>query len=292
MAPDQGPQVPDTPAQQIAERVFVIPDGRVPLVPNVGFVVGDHALLVIDTGMGIANGERVLGEARRLANGRDLYLTLTHFHPEHAFGAQVFADDATIIYNTSQAQELAEKGAEFIEIFRGFGPGVAAALEGVEFVGADITYSDSATVDLGGVLVDLTYHGHAHTHGDEVVYVRGQDVLFAGDLVENRLFPILPDDHAHGSLWIAVLERLEAMRPAIVVPGHGEVGDGGVIDSVREYLVDVRGRVAQRRAAGETLPAIQDDLGEAIRGDYASWDAEEWIAPAIERFFLERTDAD
>lgn len=290
MTIDAGPLIADAPAREIADRVHIIPDGRVPLVPSPGFVVGDEAVLVIDTGMGPRNGERVLAEARRLAAGRRLYLTLTHFHPEHAFGAQAFAGEATIIYNQSQADELAEKGAEFLEMFRGFGPGVAACLEGVELVDPDITYGDFAVLDLGGVTAELRHHGHAHTHGDQTVYIREPGVLFTGDLVETRLFPLLPDDHAHGSAWIGVLDHLAELRPAVVVPGHGEVGGAELITAIRDYLVDVRGRVSDRRANGEELAAFQEPLAAAVRADYADWEAEEWIAPALERFFLEPDD--
>src|SRR4051794_36326114 len=73
---------------EVAGGVFVLRDNRVPLVPNIGFVVGDRATLVVDTGLGRRNGEYVLAQAKRLANGRPLYLTTTHFHPEHGFGAE------------------------------------------------------------------------------------------------------------------------------------------------------------------------------------------------------------
>src|SRR5580693_3920841 len=89
------PVVRGEPAE-VSDGVFVIPDGRVPLVPNVGFVVGDNAVLVNDTGVGRRNGAYVLEHARRLASGRRLFLTITHFHPEHGFGAQVFKGGATI----------------------------------------------------------------------------------------------------------------------------------------------------------------------------------------------------
>src|SRR6476619_308131 len=71
---------------EIAEQVFVIPDRRVPLVPNIGLIGGRDAVLVVDTGMGPANGTRVLEAARDMAKGRKLILTITHFHPEHGFG--------------------------------------------------------------------------------------------------------------------------------------------------------------------------------------------------------------
>ena len=75
---------------EISDGVYVIPDNRVPLVPNVGIVVGDRAALVIDTGLGRRNASYVLEQARRLADRKPLYLTITHFHPEHGFGAEVF----------------------------------------------------------------------------------------------------------------------------------------------------------------------------------------------------------
>src|SRR3954466_912652 len=84
---------------EVADSVFVIPDGRVPLVPNVGIVRGTRATLVVDAGMGPRNGEIVRRHAEELASGRPLFLTLTHFHPEHGFGAQAFGDGATIVYN-------------------------------------------------------------------------------------------------------------------------------------------------------------------------------------------------
>ncbi len=119
------PVVQGEPAE-VADGVLVIPDGRVPLVPNVGFVVGDHAVLVIDTGVGRRNGAYVLEHAKQLAGGRPLFLTTTHFHPEHGFGAQVFKGEATIIYNRPQRDELHRKGAAYIEMFRGLGPDIAA----------------------------------------------------------------------------------------------------------------------------------------------------------------------
>ena len=70
---------------EIADGVFVIPDGRVPLVANIGVIVGDRAALVVDTGLGPRNGAAVHDIARNLEGDRPLFLTITHFHPEHGF---------------------------------------------------------------------------------------------------------------------------------------------------------------------------------------------------------------
>ena len=72
---------------EIAEDVWIIPDRRIFLVPNVGIVIGKKAALVIDCGLGPQCGQKVLEAADRIAPGRQLILTHTHAHPEHAFGA-------------------------------------------------------------------------------------------------------------------------------------------------------------------------------------------------------------
>jgi hypothetical protein len=166
------PVVRGEPAE-VADGVLVIPDGRVPLVPNVGFVVGDHAVLVIDTGVGRRNGAYVLEHARRLAGGRPVYLTTTHFHPEHSFGAQVFKGEATIIYNHQQRDELHRKGAAYIEMFRGLGPDIAAQIADVELTDPDVTYDGQAEIDLGGHQAVLHSWGPAHTAGDQTILVDG-----------------------------------------------------------------------------------------------------------------------
>jgi glyoxylase-like metal-dependent hydrolase (beta-lactamase superfamily II) len=276
------PVVPDVRPQQIAEDVYVIPDQRIDLVPNVGFVVGENAVLVVDTGMGVANAERVLERARELADGKPLFLTLTHFHPEHGFGAQVFRDAATIVYNESQREELTAKFGEFVEMFSGFSPEIAEILSNVELTEPHETYERRHRIDLGGLVVELESVGPAHTRGDQLVWLPEEQVLFAGDLVENRFFPILPDADARGSDWIALLERLERMAPATVVPGHGAVGDVGLVREVREYLEWIRSLV--REGQGKELDELKAELEPQVQERYSDWDNPMWIGFAIENF--------
>jgi glyoxylase-like metal-dependent hydrolase (beta-lactamase superfamily II) len=284
------PVVADVDPEEIASGVYVVPDGRVPLVPNVGVVVGDRAALVVDTGMGPRNGQRVLDKARQVTD-RPLILTITHFHPEHGFGAQVFEREATIVYNRQQADELSEKGPGYTEMFRGFGDAVAAQLEGVELVMPHVVYDGSTMLDLGGMTVELAHYGLAHTRGDQIVFVRERGVLFTGDLVENRLFPIFPwfppqDADVSGSRWIAVLERIEGMDAGIVVPGHGEVGGGELVTAVRDYMLDMQARVREA-GAGRSADQVKAELEPAVRERYSDWDAPEWIGFAIECFYAE-----
>src|SRR3979490_1822973 len=92
--PHSSPPVVNGKPEEIGDGGLVVPDGRGPLVPNVGVIVGTRAALVIDVGLGPHSGSRVHHMARELTGDRLLLVTLTHFHPEHGFGAQAF-DDVT-----------------------------------------------------------------------------------------------------------------------------------------------------------------------------------------------------
>ncbi len=274
---------------EIADGVFVIPDGRIPLVPNVGIVVGERATLVVDTGMGPASGAHVLAHAQELSAGRPLILTLTHFHPEHGFGAQAFEGEATIVYNAAQRDELAAKGEAYIGMFRGFGDGVAAQLEGVRLVAPHVSYDGpSAEIDLGGRTARLLTWGRAHTAGDQAVLLPDISALFGGDLFETRMFPIVPwfppdDVDVDGDRWIEVLAEITALAPETVVPGHGEVTDAGLVEAVHSYLVELRSDAAAARAEGLTAEQAIETLGPQVRERY-DWDNPEWIDFGIRCF--------
>jgi glyoxylase-like metal-dependent hydrolase (beta-lactamase superfamily II) len=286
------PPPPDVvgPPQEIAPGVHVIPDRRVPLVPNIGIVLGDEKALVVDTGIGPENGHRVRALADELASERELLLTITHFHPEHGFGAQAFAD-ARIVYNAAQREEFLAKGSVYLEMFRTFGDTVAAALEGVELVEPGEVYEgDAMTLDLGGRSVELLTWGQAHTLGDQVVFLPEDRVLFAGDLVEERCFAILPyfppdDTDVDGDKWIAVLERLEALDPEIVVPGHGGVGGVSIIRDAREYLTSLRDETRRRKTAGLSVDTAVEEIDAQMRALHPDWLQPEWIGFGVRHFY-------
>jgi glyoxylase-like metal-dependent hydrolase (beta-lactamase superfamily II) len=288
------PDVDPSGLAQIAEGVWVIPDRRVPLVPNVGIVVGQDRALVVDVGMGPENGRRVLEAARDVAEGRPLVVTTTHFHPEHAFGLQAFRGEAHSLYNRDQLDELRAKGEAYVGMFRTFGPGVAAALEGVDLVEPDETYDGEAfELDLGGRGAQLLTRGLAHTRGDQVVFLPEERILFTGDLVESRIFPIYPyfppdDADVNGSRWIEVLRWLESLEPAQVVPGHGEGGDVGLVTTAREYHELLREETFRETDTGADADAAVARIEPTIRERYPDWDQPEWIAFGIRCFRAER----
>ncbi|MEV0348910.1 MBL fold metallo-hydrolase [Nonomuraea sp. NPDC050680] len=282
--PDPVVQVTDV--QELARDLVVIPNRRVPLVPNIGLIGGTHSVLVVDTGMGTANAETVLKFAADFADGRTLYLTTTHFHPEHAFGAQVFAEEATFLINRAQAEDLKVKGPGYIEMFKGLGESVARRLEGVRLATPDVVYDHEHDLDLGGRVVRLRATGRAHSKGDQVITVPDAGVMFTGDLVEAGQFAIFPwfpphDTDVSGTRWLAVMERLAAESPQVVVPGHGDVGGPQLLADVRDYLRLLRDETWVRRDSAMSEETIAEEVAALMIARHPEWDGQEWIEKGV-----------
>jgi glyoxylase-like metal-dependent hydrolase (beta-lactamase superfamily II) len=279
-------------AEEIARDLVVVPNRRVPLVPNIGVVGGEHSVLVVETGMGPRNAEKVLEFALEYAKGRRLYLTTTHFHPEHAYGAQAFGD-ATYVVNRTQAEDLRVKGPGYLEMFRGLGEAIARELEDVALVTPDVVYDQSYELDLGGRVVELRATGRAHSKGDQVVRV--EDVLFTGDLVETGQFAIFPwfppyDVDVSGVRWIDVMRRLEAEAPSVVVPGHGDLGGPELLTDTRNYLELLRDETWRRRDSAMSEQEIAAEVTEVMTSRHPAWTDREWIEKGVGCLCAEHTN--
>src|SRR6185312_4876896 len=100
--------------------------------PNIGIVVGSNAVLVVDTGLGPKNGETISRVVAKLAPGKKIYLTTTHFHPEHAGGEAGFPAGTTLIRDEVQQQEMEQHGQEMIDMFASRSPQQKELLAGVK----------------------------------------------------------------------------------------------------------------------------------------------------------------
>ena len=280
------PVVHITEVRELDRDLVVVPDGRVQLVPNIGVIGGRDAVLVVETGLGPLNAEKVLEFATEYAKGRRLYLTTTHFHPEHAFGAQVFAGEATFLLNRAQAEDLKVKGAGYLDMFRGLGEPVARQLEGVVLPEPDLVYDDAYDLELGGRVVELRATGRAHSKGDQVVRVPDAGVLFTGDLVETGQFAIFPwfppyDTDVSGTRWLAVMERLAGEGARVVVPGHGAVGGPELLADVRDYLRLLRDETWVRRDSAMSEETIVEEVRALMVERHPEWTERDWIDKGV-----------
>lgn len=234
-APRPDPLVRENATQKVSDHVYIIPDNSVPLVPNVGIIVGNASVLVVDTGMGARNGATVLREAQKLAGTKPLYLATTHVHPEHDLGAGAFPATTKMIRAESQVQEIADDGLAISERFKSMSPLNAELLKNAQFRKADVTFENSYDLDLGGVRVRMMAMGFNHTKGDTAFFIEPDAVLFSGDIVMTRL-PNVTGPESRVQQWLSSLDTFERLKPKLIVPSHGPTGDVAMIAPYRAYF--------------------------------------------------------
>jgi glyoxylase-like metal-dependent hydrolase (beta-lactamase superfamily II) len=235
--------------------------------PNIAIVVGEHATLVVDTGMGPKNGVTAARVAAKLAPANQkLFLTTTHFHPEHAAGEPGFPAGTILIRNTVQQDEMDKHGIEIMERFRRNSAQNRELLEGVTLRPPDVTYDREAQVDLGGVKVRLLWFGEAHTKGDELIFVEPDRTLVSGDVVQNKTMPNIADDGGTPSTWLAVLDKIAALNSAHILPDHSAPGDGSLVAAERNLITEIRTKALALKRQG----MMAEDAGKQVTADLKS----------------------
>jgi glyoxylase-like metal-dependent hydrolase (beta-lactamase superfamily II) len=237
---------------KLSQHVYVIPDEHVPMVPNVGIVVGSKATLVIDPGMGTASGEVVLREVSKVSRNTEVYIANTHFHPEHTTGDGAFPQTVRIVRATAQQQDVDEMGMAWVDNFRKRSPEIAKLLEGATFRKPAQTFEKTTTLDLGGVRVRMMWVGPGHTRGDTVFYVEEDRVLFSGDLAMRNIFPAFATPQSSARSWLASLDALDKLDASRVVPAHGDVTDASVIGAYRDFISALQARVGALKREGKS----------------------------------------
>src|SRR5262245_13763058 len=261
--PPPDPIVKPEGLRQISPHVYIIPDNSVPLVPNVGFVIGERGILVIDTGLGPRNGAAVLEVSKKLGGSRALYLVTTHFHPEHDLGAQAFPENITLIRSNDEVKDISEFGLQLARVFSGRSAINAELLKDADFRKANVTFEKDYVLDLGGVKIQLIAMGANHTRGDTAVWVESDRVLFSGD-VAMRAQPAFASPYSTIRQWLVSLDKLEALKPAVIVPSHGPTGDTAFISGYRNYLIEVRDRTAPEKKAGHSVEQAAEAVTAAM----------------------------
>jgi len=261
------PLIKEGVTEKISEHVYVIPDGSVPLVPNVGIIVGSRATLVVDTGMGARNGQTVLREAGKVSRNRELYLATTHVHPEHDLGAGAFPPETKMIRSRAQQDEIAETGLNTAKTFAGMSALNAQLLQGAEFRKADISFEKDYALDLGGVRVRLMAIGPAHTKGDTAFFVDSDGVLFSGDIAMVAL-PAFSSPASSVRQWLADLDLFDSLKPKRIVPSHGAMGDASLVANYRTFLTTITDRVRALKMQGRSLEETVQTLQTELQGRY------------------------
>lgn len=240
-------------------------------IANLGVIVGDAAVAVIDTGGSVEVGRALLAAVRRVTDKPIRYVINTHEHPDHVFGNAAFAGiGATFVGHHNLPQELASRGEFYLHSFRDqLGP---AAVAEVRIIPPTLLVQDEMRLDLGGRTLLLTaWSPAAHTNCDLTVLDEKTGTLYAGDLDFLQHVPVV-DGSVMG--WLDVLKRLEKLPAQRVVPGHGRLVASwpGALNDERRFLTVLADDSRRLIKEGVPLAEAVPQIGASERGRWKLFD--------------------
>ncbi len=251
--------------EQVAPGVYVHRGAHEEATPenlggfaNVGFIVGETAVAVIDSGGSAAHGERLRAAVRAVTDLPISHVILTHMHPDHVLGSAAFLpDDPVFVGHTKLPRALAARGEFYIERLQ---EAIGARAEGTRVVSPSVTVEDVLEIDLGKRILRLTAHPTAHTDNDLTVFDVETGTLWLSDLLFVERTPAVD-----GSLkgWLSVIEELRSRQAERVVPGHGPVAADwpAALDDQERYLRSLLEEIRTVIAEGGTIERAVAEVG-------------------------------
>jgi quinoprotein relay system zinc metallohydrolase 2 len=187
-------------------------------IANIGFIVGDRCVAVIDTGGNPDQGAALKNAIERITPKPVCYVINTHVHPDHIYGNAAFKEPGVkFVGHEKLPRAMAVRGPYYLDKAA---EQLGIRLTAGDIIPPDIAVKESQEIDLGGRILTLTAHPAAHTDNDLTVFDRQTNTLWLSDLLFIEHLPVID-----GSLkgWLAVLDRLERNSYKLVIPGHGSI---------------------------------------------------------------------
>lgn len=194
----------------------------------------------------------------------------THYHGDHSYGNGVFAEaGATIVASDDTAADSKARNTGSWEKDTATGE---QSLKQYKLVHPQLTFRDSITIDDGTRRLDLIRVGPGHTRGDVIAWLPTERIVFTGDLCDTRAQNNLADAGMSPEGWLAILDKIYAMNPAILVPGHGRDGNAESLKGQRAYL----SVIFDAARAGVAKGSSDDEIFKSIDwSKYKPWSDDE-----------------
>lgn len=242
--------------------------------PNTGIVIGDDAVMVIDTQATPVMAQDVIRRIREVTDKPIKYVVLSHYHAVRVLGASAYGADH-IIASEATREMIVERGQQdYLSEVQRF-PRLFRSVETVPgLTWPTITFTDRMTLWLGRTEVQIIHAGRGHTKGDTIVWLPQERVLFSGDLVEYGATPYCGDAHLQD--WPQTLQKLRDLKPLALVPGRGDaltteraVEDG--LAGTQAFVTELYEEVKKRAQANESLKQAYEGAMRALQPRYGNW---------------------
>ena len=266
----EGPIVRPDLINKITESVYIIPDNFVRLVPNIGIVVGANVILVVDTGLGIENGSRVYEVIKELSEDKKIYITITHYHPEHSLGVEGFGENVVFIASEKQNQEM-KNGDRIKNQFSRQSNINRDLINNAPYPIPDILYEDNYELDLGGLTVQLMSVGPLHTEGDSIIFIEEELVLFSGDVIMGGIIPSIDQEHSSFDSWKTAIDRIAMLSPQFIIGSHGDIGDQTLIDIWDSLISEISVTLSEYRSLGFSKSKAVRELTLLLNQKFPEW---------------------
>ncbi len=265
----------DYPLQEVADGIYFhqgvheeASEENLGAIANVGFVIGEKCVAVIDSGGSYREGALLKQALRDITELPVCYVINTHVHPDHILGNAAFAEeDPAYVGHEKLPAALASREQHYA---RNFSESLGEAYLGTEFIAADTLVSPEQPLilDLGGRELVLQAYSTAHTDHDLTVLDKQTQTLWTGDLLFRERIPAI-DGSING--WISTLEQLQAESYRVIIPGHGPaaISEAADWDKLLHYLKTLREQI---RIVINDLGTLEDATATVGLSERQKWE--------------------
>jgi cyclase len=270
--------------KQIADGIYAFIGKRNDA--NAMAIVTDQGVVLVDTGNNPPETRILQTYIQSVTTQPVRYIIVTQNHGDHTGGTPLFSPPANVIVQDRVAKDWASWKPYQIKSWRKKFPERAAALKDFNPLDTVLSFSDRVTLHLGGKTIELIYIDDTYNPGDVAVWLPQSGVMHAGFVGYRERHPDIRPDYSHGTTWgmLKQLEVLSALKPKVLVPAHGPLGDVTHLNALTDYLLQARSKVRTMMEKGVALAEIEKQFNMS---EYQGWDRGQHFAAMAATIYRE-----